>query len=251
MAVQNQKFSDRVGPAPPSPVAHSRACPQPLYPANLGAAVRRQQSPPASSSVAAPTTRFPAGGEALEGRAVLRAELAASYAREAELEAAVARKRSLALLQANWIDSLKRRAEELQVRNGPPLPVVAPVALMHDRVGPAPGGDPDASPSEAEPVERNDDGDASSRAEREDDLSSSGAERREREARSLEVARDRLAMLPDLRLQVRCLEEELAARAVEADRLRGELCVRTPSSVQGCRTEAVTALGTFGRQYTH
>lgn len=178
---------------------------------------------------------------------MLRAELAASYAREAELEAAVARKRSLALLQANWIESLKRRAEELQARNGPPLPVVPPVALMLDRVCPTPGGDPDASPSEAMPAEC----EASSRGEREDDLSSSGAERREREAQSLEAACGRLAMLPDLRRQVRCLEEELAARAVEASRLQGELSVRIPSHVQGCRTEAVTALDVSGRPYAH
>lgn len=177
---------------------------------------------------------------------MLRAELAASYAREAELEAAVARKRSLALLQANWIESLKRRAEELQARNGPPLPVVPPVALMLDRVCPTPG-DPDASPSEAVPAEC----EASSRGEREDDLSSSGAERRKREAQSLEAACGRLAMLPDLRRQVRCLEEELAARAVEASRLQGELSVRIPSHVQGCRTEAVTNLDVSGRPYAH
>lgn len=62
--------------------------------------------------------------------AKLRAELRDSLAEEAMLEATIARKRSLALMQASWIETLRRRTEALRRR----LPAKEPKAGLKEDV---------------------------------------------------------------------------------------------------------------------
>jgi len=146
----------------------------------------------------------------------LSAELRESLAEEAALEAAVARKRSLAVLQASRIAALQRSTAELLRRRDldaePEAEAPEELSDSCDRTPTPPRGDAD----EEESAEEGDWADRGAGEDGWDDCDGSGA-------LSLEAATAQLGCLQELRRQVACLEEDLQARTAEVERLSAEI----------------------------
>lgn len=201
-------------------VTESRASP-PRSLTATGSQERTVGSLPASGSLGIQRTTWstapPAALSSLCIDEKLNAELRESLAEEAALEAAVAKKRSLALLQASRMETLQRSTAELLRRREVEAELTADASEEGsdscDRTPTPPRGDGDEEESAEE------EGGWAARAAVNDvwdDGDGSGA-------LSLEAATAQLGCLRELRRQVACLEEDLQARTAEVERLSAEI----------------------------
>jgi len=147
----------------------------------------------------------------------LNAELWESLAEEAALEAAVARKRSLAVLQASRIAALRRSTAELLRRRDLDAEAEAEAEQSDscDRTPTPPRGEAEEE-EEEEGSGEDDNVWLDQGADDDDDGDPSGA-------LSLEAATAQLGRLRELRTQVAHLEEELHARTAEVERMSAEI----------------------------
>jgi len=184
-------------------------------------AVAERITPISQARHEGPVTAVESTDDVLHNLAQLRAELSDSLAQESVLEATIARKRSLAVTQASWIETLRRRTDELRrtaqdaqeqkpsscVKTGFPRDA-ADMSTIPDSAGAAqnyegcPEGDDGLENVDA--LHQLDDG--------QDEVSW-----------DLEDAKQQLVGIKDLRYQVKCLEEEHDAKEKEILELKEQL----------------------------
>lgn len=172
--------------------------------------------------------------------AKLRNELLDSLSEEAVLEATIAQKRSHAVMQGSWIETLKKRVETLQTPQQPPKNEAAPEIGRGFRKGAAyPTSPPEPAQLAWElgqvnsPTKNGIDlmdqlGDSATFPETagwEENINAveGDDEDMDIEEFSLEAAKAQIANLKDLRRQVATLEDELANRIAEIAELGSQL----------------------------
>lgn len=150
-----------------------------------------------------------------EQHAKLCAELAESLAKEAELEPIVTSKRSQAVLNGLWINTLKRRVEEARSRGAeslaPKLHVDVVTRSTSSQSALTPRSSRVRTESGSQRQCQNGFGDEAE------------AHREESNTVTLEAVAVQLLSMQDLETQVACLEDELTSRKQEMERLQSEL----------------------------
>lgn len=184
-------------------------------------AVAERSTPISQARNEGPVIAVESKDDELHNLAQLRAELSDSLAQESVLEATIARKRSLAVTQASWIETLKRRTDELR-RTAQDAQDQKPSSRVN--IGfPRDAADMSTIPDSAgaaqnyEGCPEGDDG-----LENVDALHQLDAGQDE-VSWDLEDAKQQLVGIKDLRYQVKCLEEEHDAKEKEILELKEQL----------------------------
>uniref|UniRef100_A0A7S1B145 Uncharacterized protein n=1 Tax=Noctiluca scintillans TaxID=2966 RepID=A0A7S1B145_NOCSC len=152
---------------------------------------------------------------AREQHAKLSAELAESLAKEAELEPIVTSKRSQAVLNGLWINTLKRRVEEARSRGAESLAPKPNVDVVTRSTSSQSALTPHSSRVRTE---------TDMQRQCQNDFGDEAEEHREESNNvTLESVAVQLLSMQDLETQVACLEDELTSRKKEMERLQGEL----------------------------
>mmetsp|Transcript_78421 Transcript_78421/g.237876 ORF Transcript_78421/g.237876 Transcript_78421/m.237876 type:complete len:253 (+) Transcript_78421:26-784(+) len=159
----------------------------------------------------------------------LRAELQESLSEEAELEAAVAQKRSHAILQASRIAALERSTAELLRRRDAEACLMVPVEPSERSASSAQSPTP---PSAVVALRANDAADEDDDGAGHDAEGEPGEDGEASNGLSLEAATAQVSRLCELRRQVACLEEELEARSAEVEHLSMQLGSREAHAQQ-------------------
>jgi len=150
-----------------------------------------------------------------EQHAKLCAELAESLAKEAELEPIVTSKRSQAVLNGLWINTLKRRVEEARSRGAESLAPKLHVDVVTRSTSSQSALTPRSSRVRTE---------TGSQRQCQNGFGDEAEEHREESNNvTLESVAVQLLSMQDLETQVACLEDELTSRKQEMERLQSEL----------------------------